>query len=152
MTETVVPATTAVEPAPASRLPRRRRGITRNVVIGGAEFFITSNATSAGVVEIDFQHGKIGSTTKGLTEAVSQLMSRELQRGGTVAELVVMFKDQAFAPDGMTDDPEIRHTTSVLDYLVRRLALDWLPLEQRVALDVLTPAERAGEIDGGRQN
>ena len=48
----------------------------------------------------------------------------------------------------MTDDPDIRIATSMMDYIFRRLALDHLPYEQRAELGILSAAERAAELAG----
>jgi ribonucleoside-diphosphate reductase alpha chain len=51
-----------------------------------------------------------------------------------------------FEPAGMTDDPDIRMATSVMDYVARRLALDFLPYEKRAELGVFTAEERAAQV------
>jgi ribonucleoside-diphosphate reductase alpha chain len=51
-----------------------------------------------------------------------------------------------FEPAGMTDDPDIRMATSVMDYVARRLALDFLPYEKRAELGIFTAAERAAQV------
>jgi ribonucleoside-diphosphate reductase alpha chain len=48
----------------------------------------------------------------------------------------------------MTDDPDIRIATSVMDYIFRRLALDHLPYDQRAELGILSASERAAQLDG----
>ena len=48
----------------------------------------------------------------------------------------------------MTDDPDIRIATSVMDYIFRRLALDHLPYDQRSELGILSAAERAAQLAG----
>jgi ribonucleoside-diphosphate reductase alpha chain len=53
-----------------------------------------------------------------------------------------------FEPAGLTDDPDIRIASSVMDYIFRRLALDHLPYEQRAELGILSAAERAAEVAG----
>jgi ribonucleoside-diphosphate reductase alpha chain len=53
-----------------------------------------------------------------------------------------------FEPAGLTDDPDIRIASSVMDYIFRRLALDHLPYEDRAALGILSAAERAAEVSG----
>jgi ribonucleoside-diphosphate reductase alpha chain len=53
-----------------------------------------------------------------------------------------------FDPAGMTDDPDIRIATSMMDYIFRRLALDHLSYEQRAELGILSAAERAAELAG----
>jgi ribonucleoside-diphosphate reductase alpha chain len=52
-----------------------------------------------------------------------------------------------FEPAGMTDDPDIRIATSVMDYLFRRLALDYLPYEKRSQLGIFTADERSAEVE-----
>jgi ribonucleoside-diphosphate reductase alpha chain len=46
----------------------------------------------------------------------------------------------------MTDDPDIRMASSVMDYIFRRLALDFLPYERRAELGIFTAAERAAQV------
>jgi ribonucleoside-diphosphate reductase alpha chain len=53
-----------------------------------------------------------------------------------------------FEPAGLTDDPDIRIASSVMDYIFRRLALDHLSYEDRAALGILSAAERAAEVAG----
>ncbi len=53
-----------------------------------------------------------------------------------------------FEPAGLTDDPDIRIASSVMDYIFRRLALDHLPYDQRADLGILSAAERAAEVAG----
>jgi ribonucleoside-diphosphate reductase alpha chain len=49
----------------------------------------------------------------------------------------------------MTDDQDIRMAQSMMDYIFRRLALDYLPFEQRSAMGLYTAAERAAALDNG---
>src|SRR5262249_48902811 len=53
-----------------------------------------------------------------------------------------------FEPAGITDDPDIRMVSSVLDYIFRRLALDHLPSDVRAELGILSVAERTAALDG----
>jgi ribonucleoside-diphosphate reductase alpha chain len=53
-----------------------------------------------------------------------------------------------FEPAGVTDDPDIRIASSVMDYVFRRLALDHLPFETRSELGILSAAERAAQLAG----
>ena len=53
-----------------------------------------------------------------------------------------------FDPAGITDDPDIRMASSVMDYIFRRLALDHLPYDERAELGILSAAERAAEVAG----
>ena len=51
-----------------------------------------------------------------------------------------------FGPSGMTDDPDIRMAQSIVDYIFRRLALDYLDYDSREALGIFTAEERAAEV------
>jgi ribonucleoside-diphosphate reductase alpha chain len=59
---------------------------------------------------------------------------------------VEKFMNMKFEPAGMTDDSDIRLANSVMDYIFRRLALDFLPYEQRAELGVFTASERAAQL------
>jgi ribonucleoside-diphosphate reductase alpha chain len=54
-----------------------------------------------------------------------------------------------FEPSGMTDDPDVRMAQSVVDYIFRRLALDYLSFESRAALGIYTAAERTQQLETG---
>ena len=58
------------------------------------------------------------------------------------------FTNMRFEPAGVTDDPDIRIASSVMDYVFRRLALDHLPYETRAELSILSAAERAAQLAG----
>jgi ribonucleoside-diphosphate reductase alpha chain len=62
--------------------------------------------------------------------------------------LVSKFTNMIFEPNGMTDDPDIRIAQSLVDYLARRLAIDYLDVETRHALGIKTTAERTAEVNG----
>jgi len=71
-----------------------------------------------------------------------------LQYGIPLESYVAKFTNLRFEPAGMTDDPDIRIATSIMDYIFRRLALDHLPYEQRAELGILSAAERAAQLAG----
>ena len=54
-----------------------------------------------------------------------------------------------FEPAGLTDDPDIRMAQSILDYIFRRLALDYLPFEDRAELGIYTADERSRQLETG---
>jgi len=108
------------------RMPRARRGYTCSVTIGGAGFYLTANPHPDGSLgEIFVKHGKQGSTIGGLLDAVSISVSIGLQSGVPLATFASKFGGMRFEPSGVTDDPEVPVCTSVLDYVFRRLALDF---------------------------
>jgi ribonucleoside-diphosphate reductase alpha chain len=61
---------------------------------------------------------------------------------------VAKFTNMIFEPNGMTDDKDIRIAQSLVDYLARRLAIDYLDVETRHALGIKTAAERTAEVNG----
>jgi ribonucleoside-diphosphate reductase alpha chain len=75
-------------------------------------------------------------------------ISISLQYGVPLEKWVEKFTNMRFEPAGLTDDPDIRIASSVMDYVFRRLALDHLPYETRMELGVLSAAERAAQLDG----
>ena len=81
------------------------------------------------------------------TEAGSSI-SVGLQYGIPLDSYVAKFTNMRFEPAGLTDDPDIRLASSVMDYIFRRLALDHLSYEDRAALGILSAAERAAEVAG----
>ena len=126
-------------------MPRRRAGHTTAVTIGGEQFCLTANAAADGRLGEVFIHwGKHGSGTAGLMDLYASALSTALRHRVPLADLVRSGLGQRFAPDGRTDDPDIPRVGSVADYVARRLAIDWLPREERASLGVYTRAERLG--------
>lgn len=126
------------------RMPRSRRGTTSSFEVAGTEFFVIANADADGSLgEVFAKFGKEGSTTAGLMDLLSTAISLGLQHGVPLEAFVAKFKGTRFEPMGPTDDPNIPTAASVGDYLARRLAHDWLDLDARAGLDLLTPAEEA---------
>src|SRR5690606_26012910 len=82
----------------------------------------------------------------GVMDAFSIAISVGLQYGVPLETYVRKFTNMRFEPAGMTDDPDIRMATSVVDYIFRRLALDYLPLERRAELGIFTAKERAAQV------
>ena len=87
--------------------------------------------------------GKQGSTLAGIMDAFSIAISIALQYGVPLEAFVQKFTNMRFEPAGMTDDPDIRMAQSIMDYIFRRLALDYLPFDTRAELGIFTAEERA---------
>src|SRR5690348_13264409 len=145
----------APEPAPAPeqhrpvrrRLPRQRPATVTRFSVAGAEGYMTvSNYPDDGVGEVFLKLGKQGSTLAGVMDAFSMAISVGLQYGIPLDQYVAKFTNMRFEPAGLTDDPDIRLASSVMDYIFRRLALDHLPYEDRAELGILSAAERAAEV------
>jgi ribonucleoside-diphosphate reductase alpha chain len=81
-------------------------------------------------------------------DAFAIAVSVGLQYGVPLEALVSKFVNMIFEPNGMTDDKDVRIAQSLVDYLARRLAIDYLDVETRQALGVKTTAERTAEVNG----
>ncbi|TCK25255.1 vitamin B12-dependent ribonucleotide reductase [Pseudonocardia endophytica] len=129
------------------RLPKKRPSETVSFTVGGAEGYLTAGSyPDDGLGEIFVKLGKQGSTLAGVMDAFSMSISVGLQYGIPLEFYVSKFSNLRFEPAGMTDDPDVRIATSVLDYLFRRLALDHLPYEKRVQLGIFSADERTAQV------
>ena len=125
------------------QMSRRRSGHTTAVTIGPEHFYLTANQRDDGSLGEVFIHwGKHGTSAAGLVSAYAIALSAGLQHHVPLAELIRAGLDQFFVPNGHTDDPEIPRVRSAVDYIARRLAIDWLPGAERAELGVYTLTER----------
>jgi ribonucleoside-diphosphate reductase alpha chain len=99
--------------------------------------------------EVFLKLGKQGSTLAGVMDAFSIAVSIGLQYGVPLETYVQKFTNVSFEPAGLTDDKDIRMAKSLMDYIFRRLAIDYLPLETRQALGINTASERSATLDAG---
>ncbi|SFS67415.1 ribonucleoside-diphosphate reductase class II [Saccharopolyspora flava] len=130
------------------RLPKKRPSQTVSFTVGGAEGYLHAGSyPDDGLGEIFVKLGKQGSTLAGVMDAFSMSISVGLQYGIPLEFYVSKFQNLRFEPAGMTDDPDIRMASSVLDYLFRRLALDYLPYEKRAQLGIFTVDEREAQVN-----
>ena len=126
-----------------TNLPRRRSGHTTTVTIGAELFCLTANQRDDGSLGEVFIHwGKHGTSSAGLVSSYAIALSLGLQQQVPLADLIRPGLDQFFVPNGHTDDPEIPRVRSAVDYMARRLAIDWLPHAERAELGVYTLTER----------
>jgi ribonucleoside-diphosphate reductase alpha chain len=79
-------------------------------------------------------------------DAFSVAISIGLQYGVPLETFVGKFTNMRFEPAGMTDDPDVRMAASVMDYIFRRLALDFLPYDTRAELGIFTAKERSAQV------
>jgi ribonucleoside-diphosphate reductase alpha chain len=141
--ETVLVATRPTR----KRLPKNRKGQTVSFSIAGAEGYMTANAYEDGSLgEVFIKMSKQGSTLAGVMDAFSVSISIALQYGVPLETYVTKFTNMRFDPAGMTDDADIRIAASVMDYLFRRLALDFLPFDTRAELGIFSADERAATV------
>jgi ribonucleoside-diphosphate reductase alpha chain len=132
------------------RLPKSRPSQTTSFSVAGAEGYLTAGSyPDGGIGEVFIKLGKQGSTLAGVMDAFSIAVSIGLQYGVPLETYVKKFINVSFEPSGLTDDKEIRMAKSLMDYIFRRLALDFLPVETRTAMGIQTTDERSAALDTG---
>jgi len=132
------------------RLPRRRPSQTISFRVGGAEGYLTAGSyPDNGLGELFLKFGKQGSTLGGVMDAFAMAVSVGLQYGVPLATYVEKFTNMRFEPAGLTDDPDVRMAQSLMDYVFRRLALDYLDFETRSGLGIYTADERTLHLETG---
>jgi ribonucleoside-diphosphate reductase alpha chain len=132
------------------RLPKRRPSQTISFAVGGAEGYLTAGSyPDDGLGELFLKFGKQGSTLAGVMDAFSIAVSIALQYGVPLETYVEKFTNMRFEPAGLTDDPDVRMAQSIMDYVFRRLALDYLDFDTRSAMGIHTAQERQRHIETG---
>ena len=125
------------------KLPRSRRSSTFDFRVADCKGFVTVGEYEEGRPgEIFIRVSKQGSTLAGIMDAFAISVSHGLQYGVPLRAFVEAFTGMRFEPAGMTDDPEIRIANSLMDYLFRRLAIQYLSYEERAELGIFTTGER----------
>jgi ribonucleoside-diphosphate reductase alpha chain len=144
----VQPAAAPTDQRPVrKRLPKKRPSETVSFTVAGAEGYMTAGSyPDDGLGEIFVKMSKQGSTLAGVMDAFSMAISIALQYGVPLETYVSKFVNMRFEPAGMTDDPDVRMATSVVDYLFRRIALDHLPYEKRAQLGIFSADERSAQV------
>jgi ribonucleoside-diphosphate reductase alpha chain len=147
-------ADVAAQPEPIRRrLPKKRRSQTIKFRVADTEGYITVGEFDDGSVgEIFLKVAKQGSTLAGIMDAFAISISMGLQYGVPLSAYVKQFVNTRFEPSGMTDDPDFRIATSILDYVFRTLALEYLEPGERHALGIRTSGERQDEIEAKLAN
>lgn len=139
------PETVFVERTRATRepLPRVRDSRTYRFEVAGAKGFLTVGQYDDGRPgEIFVSMSKQGSTLAGIMNALAVSVSHGLQHGVPFETYVKSFINMRFEPAGITDDPDFRIASSILDYAFRRVAADYMDVEYRAEIGVLTTKER----------
>jgi ribonucleoside-diphosphate reductase alpha chain len=132
------------------RLPKSRVSRTTSFTVGGAEGYMTSGAHDDGELgEVFLKLGKQGSTLAGVMDAFSIAVSIGLQYGVPLETYVSKFTNLRFEPAGLTDDPDVRMAQSLMDYVWRRLALDYMSFEDRAGLGIYSAEERQRQLETG---
>lgn len=121
------------------KLPQRRNSKTYKFQIADLEGYFTVGEYEDGTPgELFISVSKQGSTLSGLMDSFAISVSHGLQFGVPLKSYVKTLRGTSFAPSGITDDAEIRTASSITDYIVRRLALDYLSFDDRLELGLAT--------------
>jgi hypothetical protein len=126
------------------KLPRRRNSKTFSFRVADCHGYVIVGEFEDGRPgEIFLKVAKQGSTLAGIMDAFAISVSHGLQYGVPLKAFVDMFTNMRFEPAGITDDPEIRLASSLVDYIFRRLAVEYLTYEERIDMGILTIGERS---------
>jgi ribonucleoside-diphosphate reductase alpha chain len=140
--ERLVDTVVVREPVRA-KLPRRRNSKTMSFRVADCHGYVIVGEYDDGRPgEIFLKVAKQGSTLAGIMDAFAISVSHGLQYGVPLRAFVDMYTNMRFEPAGMTDDPDIRFASSLVDYIFRRMAVEYLPFEDRAELGILTVGER----------
>lgn len=134
------------------KLPRKRKSTTYHFEVADLDGFFTVGEYDDGTPgELFINVSRQGSTLAGLMDSFAISVSHGLQYGVPLKSYVKTLRGTSFAPFGITDDPDIRTASSITDYIVRRLALDYLSFDDRLELGISTldemPEEQTSLLD-----
>jgi ribonucleoside-diphosphate reductase alpha chain len=116
-------------------LPRVRSSKTFSFTVAGSHGYVTVGQYEDGSPgELFIHFAKHGSTLRGIMDSFAISISHGLQYGVPFKTYVRSLINTSFAPAGITDDPEIRTATSLVDYIFRRLAINYLSFDDRLEL------------------
>jgi ribonucleoside-diphosphate reductase alpha chain len=140
--ERIVETVIVQEPV-RQKLPRVRASKTFSFRVADCHgYVIVGEYPDGRPGELFLNVAKQGSTLAGIMDAFAISVSHGLQYGVPLEAFVDMYTNMRFEPAGMTDDPDIRFATSLIDYIFRRLAVEYLPFEKREAMGIMTVGER----------
>jgi ribonucleoside-diphosphate reductase alpha chain len=141
--ERIVEKVITVKEPVRQKLPRNRSSRTFDFRVADCKGFVTVGEYEDGRPgELFMRVSKQGSTLAGIVDAFAISISYGLQFGVPLRTYVETFTNMRFEPAGMTDDPDVRFATSILDYVFRRLAMLYLSPAERAELNILTVDER----------
>jgi ribonucleoside-diphosphate reductase alpha chain len=141
-----------VKGAVRRELPKTRNARTISFRVAGSKGYVTVGEFEDGTPgEVFMKIAKQGSTLAGVMDALAVSVSYGLQYGVPLKSYVHGLTSMSFAPAGITDDPEIRTASSLVDYIFRRLALTYLSFDDRLELGLASiddmPDEQTSLLD-----
>ena len=137
--EVSLPAGLVLRGATRHEMPRQRNSKTFRFVVAGTKGFMTVGEFEDGTPgEIFVSIAKQGSTMAGIIDSLAISISYGLQYGVPLKSYIKAFMNMSFAPSGVTDDPDVRTSSSIIDYIFRKLAKTYLTQEDQVELGITT--------------
>lgn len=137
-----------VRTAMRNELPRKRNSKTFSFHVADLHgHFTVGEYPDGSPGELFIQVAKMGSTLAGVMEAFGRSVSYGLQYGVPLKAFVKGLSNTSFAPFGATDDPEIKTASSIMDYVFRRLALEYLSIDDRLELGLATYEDLEAEME-----
>jgi ribonucleoside-diphosphate reductase alpha chain len=151
VTEVLVP-----RGATRKELPRIRTSKTFKFTVGGVRGYAIVGEYDDGTPgELFISSAKMGSTLRGVMDAFGVSVSYGLQFGVPLKNYVRNFTHTSFAPSGITDDPDIRTASSIIDYIFRRLGKTYLSFDDQLEVGLANiedmPAGQASLLDDVEQ-
>ena len=129
------------------KLPDERKSITHKFSIGGHEGYIIVGMYGEGTPgEVFIKMAKEGSTLSGFMDGLALSISVGLQYGVPLKAIVDKLTNTRFEPSGFTENPAIRYSSSVLDYIARWLGGKFLSAEYLKPTSVLNEEEVATQV------
>ncbi len=133
-------------------MPKVRPSKTYSFTVSDCHGYFTVGEYEDGTPgELFVRVAKMGSTLAGLMDSFARSISYSLQYGVPLKVYVKGMTSMSFAPAGITDDPEIRTASSLIDYIFRRLAMDYLSFDDRLELGLASiddmPDEQTSMLD-----
>lgn len=120
-------------------LPKTRAAKTFSFRVADSHGYMTVGEYADGTPgEIFVNVSKQGSTMRGILDALAISISHGLQFGVPLKDYVKSLQSMSFAPAGITDDPEIRTASSIIDYIGRRLGLSYLSFDDKLELGLVS--------------
>ncbi len=146
--DTPVAETKVVRAVIRRNMPRARHSKTFSFRVGDLHGYFTVGEYEDGTPgELFLQVAKMGSTLAGVMESFGRSISYGLQYGVPLKAFVKGLSNTSFAPFGATDDPEIKTASSIIDYVFRRLAFEYLSIDDRLELGLATMEDLEAEME-----
>ena len=120
-------------------LPKIRNSKTFKFTVGDTRAYMTVGEYEDGTPgEVFVSIAKMGSTLRGVMDAFAVSVSYGLQFGVPLKQYVRNFTNTSFAPSGITDDPDIRTASSIIDYIFKRLGKTYLSFDDQIEVGLAT--------------